>query len=295
MSRDGGSLPAEAGGYILQVYAAEQQDEADVARSGALNVSTRAGAAEEAGANGRSATIDRTELERFAALADEWWNPDGSFRPLHKLNPARLGYIRDRLTQHFSCDAAGAAPLADLSVLDVGCGGGLVCEPLTRLGARVTGIDATERTIGIARSHAAQVGLTIDYRVATIEALLAEGVVFDAVLALEVVEHVPDVRKFVAGCCSLARSGGALVFSTLNRTPRAFVEAIVGAEYVLRWLPRGTHRWDRFVRPSELAFALGEGGARVTDLTGLGYDIVRDGWRTRPDLSVNYLAFAVKD
>lgn len=244
---------------------------------------------------GRGATTDRAELDRFAALAHEWWNPDGSFRPLHKLNPARLAYIRERLTQHFRRDARGPEPLAGLSILDVGCGGGLVSEPLTRLGARVTGIDATEKCIGAARSHAEQVGLAIDYRVATVEALVSEGVKFDTVLALEVVEHVPDVRAFAAGCCALTRPGGALVFATLNRTAKAFLEAIVGAEYVLRWLPRGTHRWDRFVRPSELAFALRDGGARVTDLTGLGYDVVRDSWRTRADLSVNYLAFAVMD
>jgi 2-polyprenyl-6-hydroxyphenyl methylase/3-demethylubiquinone-9 3-methyltransferase len=239
--------------------------------------------------------IDPAEVARFAALADEWWDPDGSFRPLHKLNPARLAYIRDRLAGHFGRDVKAARPLAGLSILDVGCGGGLVCEPLTRLGARLTGIDATERNLGVARAHAAQVGLAIDYRAASVEGLAAEGAVFDAVLVLEVVEHVPDIRRFVADYCALARPGGALVFATLNRTAKAFVQAIVGAEYVLRWLPRGTHRWDRFVRPSELAFAIRDAGARVVDLTGLGYDVVRDAWRPRADLSVNYLAFAIKD
>jgi 2-polyprenyl-6-hydroxyphenyl methylase/3-demethylubiquinone-9 3-methyltransferase len=242
----------------------------------------------------RGSTADPAEIERFAALAEEWWDPDGSFRPLHKLNPARLAYIRDRLAAHFRRPALGPSPLAGLAVLDIGCGGGLVSEPLTRLGARVTGIDATAENIGIAKAHADLAGLAIDYRAATVEDIAAGGEAFDAVLALEVVEHVADLGQFVAGCCALTREGGALVFSTLNRTAKAFVQAIVGAEYVLRWLPRGTHRWDRFVRPSELAFALKGNGARVTDLTGLGYDVVRDAWRLRPDLAVNYLAFAIK-
>jgi 2-polyprenyl-6-hydroxyphenyl methylase/3-demethylubiquinone-9 3-methyltransferase len=240
-------------------------------------------------------SADPAEVARFAALAEEWWDPDGGFRPLHKLNPARLGYIRDRLAMHFGRDALGPKPLAGLAVLDIGCGGGLVSEPLTRLGARVTGIDATAETIGVAKAHAGLAGLAIDYRLATVEEVAAGGQAFDAVVALEVVEHVTDLDPFVAGCCALTRSGGALVFSTLNRTAKAFVQAIVGAEYVLRWLPRGTHRWDRFVRPSELVYALRRHGARVTDLSGLGYDMVRDAWRLRPDLAVNYFAFAIKE
>ena len=236
--------------------------------------------------------VDEAEIARFSALADAWWDPEGSFRPLHKLNPVRVGYVRDAL-----CAATGRAtddpvPLAGLEIADVGCGGGLLCEPLARLGARVTGIDPSPRNIEIAANHAARTGLEIDYRTGTVEDLVAEGRRFDAVVALEVVEHVPDLREFVAACVAAAKPDARLFFATLNRTPQSFLFGIVAAEYVLRWLPRGTHDWRRFVRPSELSRALRAGGARIGALDGVSYDLLTDGWKLTRNVSVNYMAVA---
>jgi 2-polyprenyl-6-hydroxyphenyl methylase/3-demethylubiquinone-9 3-methyltransferase len=241
-----------------------------------------------------AASIDPEEVARFTAMAEEWWDPTGKFRPLHQLNPARLQFIRDRLAGHFGREALAPSPLSGLRVLDIGCGGGLVSEPLARLGAAVVGIDASDKNVKIARTHAEQGGLAIDYRNAAAEDLAAAGERFDVVLALEVIEHVADIRSFVAACAGLARPGGALVFSTLNRTPQSFLFGIVGAEYVLRWLPRGTHQWNRFVRPSELAASLRPHGITITALEGLAYQPLAERWRLSRDLSVNYLAFAVK-
>ena len=238
------------------------------------------------------ARVDEAEIARFSALADAWWDPDGSFRPLHKLNPVRIRYIRDALCAAHGRDPDGAGPLAGLEIVDVGCGGGLLCEPLARLGARVTGIDPSARNIEIAANHAARAGLEIAYRAGTVEDLVAEGRRFDAVVALEVVEHVPDLGDFVAACIGAARPGGRLFFATLNRTPQSFLLGIVAAEYVLRWLPRGTHDWRRFVRPSELARALRAGGARIGALDGVSYDVLTDGWKLTRDVSVNYMAVA---
>ncbi len=239
-------------------------------------------------------TVDPAEIGRFAAMASEWWAPHGKFRPLHKLNPVRLAYIRDQLCGHFGRDARRPRPFAGLRLLDVGCGGGLLAEPLTRLGAAVTGIDASATNIGIARTHAAESDLSIDYRHAAAETLVAAGETFDAVLALEVVEHVADLDAFVGGCAALVRPGGAAILATLNRTPQSFLLAIVGAEYVLRWLPVGTHDWRKFVRPSELGAALRRHGAEIRDLTGVAYNPIGDAWRLARDLAVNYMAFAVK-
>jgi 2-polyprenyl-6-hydroxyphenyl methylase / 3-demethylubiquinone-9 3-methyltransferase len=241
-----------------------------------------------------AASIDPAEIARFSAMAEEWWDPTGKFRPLHQLNPARLRFIRDRLAGHFGRDALGPTPLAGLRVLDIGCGGGLVSEPMARLGATVVGVDASEKNVNIARAHAEQGGLSIDYRNEAAEDLAAAGERFDVVLALEVIEHVADIGSFLGACAQLARPGGALVFSTLNRTPQSFLFGIVGAEYVLRWLPRGTHQWDRFVRPSELAAALRPHALSITALEGLTYQPLAERWRLSRDLSVNYLAFAVK-
>ena len=240
-------------------------------------------------------SIDPDEIGRFAAMAAEWWDPDGKFRPLHKLNPVRLAFIRDHLAAHFGRDPLAQGCLDGLRILDVGCGGGLLCEPLTRLGASMTGIDATEQAVSIATVHAEEAGLDIDYRFAAAEDLVRAGEVFDAVLCLEVVEHVTDPDAFLETCCALAKPGGAAVLSTINRTPKAFALGIVGAEYILRWLPRGTHQWRKFVRPSELARGLRRGGARVADLKGVVYDVLTDDWRLARDLSVNYIVFAVKE
>ena len=238
------------------------------------------------------APVDEAEVARFSALADAWWDPDGSFRPLHRLNPVRVRYVRDALCRSGGRVPEDPAPLAGLDILDVGCGGGLLCEPLARLGARVTGIDPSARNIAIAEDHTDRMGLEIAYRVGTVEDLVAEDRDFDAVIALEVVEHVPDLKAFVAACVAAARPGASLFFATLNRTPQSFALGIVAAEYVLRWLPRGTHDWRRFVRPSELSRALEAGGAKLGALDGIGYDVLTDEWKLTRNVSVNYMAVA---
>ena len=239
----------------------------------------------------KQTTVDPDEIARFAALAEEWWDPDGHMGPLHKLNPARLAFIRDRLCRHFGLKAQRMQPLGGLSVLDVGCGGGLLSEPLARMGAKVTGIDATEELVEAARIHASGAGVDIDYRVATAEQVAGT---FDAVIALEVIEHVADADAFIAACVRLVRPGGALILSTINRTPKAYLFAIVGGEYVLRWLPTGTHEFRKFVRPSELAALLRAHGVAIAELAGLSYNPLDGGWRLSRDVSVNYLAFAPK-
>ena len=239
-------------------------------------------------------TADPREIDKFSALAEEWWDPDGKFGPLHRLNPVRLTYVRDRLAAQFGRDPLQPRPLDGLSLLDVGCGGGLLSEPLTRLGARVTGLDASTTSVEVARRHAEQAGLDIAYRQGTAEDLAAVGARFDAVVSLEVVEHVADLKAFLAAAVALTRPGGALVLATLNRTPKSFLLAIVGAEYLLRWLPRGTHDWRRFVRPSELAAGLRAQGAAVTDMIGVAYNPLSDDWRLSRDLEVNYMLSAMR-
>ncbi len=239
-----------------------------------------------------ASSVDPEEVARFAALADDWWDPRGRFRPLHKFNPVRLGFIRDRLVGHFGRDAATLTPFSGLSVLDIGCGGGLIAEPMARLGARVTGIDATDKNIRVAGLHAERSGLAIDYRCTTAEELVARGERFDVVLTLEVVEHVAAVEPFIASCAQLVAPGGALVAATLNRTAKAWALAIVGAEYILGWLPRGTHRWEKFVRPAELVGALRRNALEVAELTGVSYDPLAGEWSLSRDLAVNYMVFA---
>jgi 2-polyprenyl-6-hydroxyphenyl methylase/3-demethylubiquinone-9 3-methyltransferase len=251
--------------------------------------------AETMARTGDGGSVDPREVAGFAAVAGRWWDPDGPFRPLHRLNPVRLGYIRGAFEARFGLDAGADRPFEGLAVADIGCGGGLVCEPLARLGARVTGVDAGTEAIAVARAHAETSGIDIEYLEGTAEALARSGRRFDAVTALEIVEHVADRAAFLAACCRLARPGGLLVLSTLNRTPRAFALAIVGAEYLLRWVPRGSHRWTRFVRPSELARDLRRGGARVVDVTGVVYDPLADRWRLGRDVAVNYMVRAEVD
>ena len=239
--------------------------------------------------------VDPEEVARFQRLAKSWWDPTGEFRPLHQIGPPRLAFVRDALLRHFAReDERGRQPLKGLTALDVGCGGGLLSEPLARLGARVTGIDPGETNVAIARDHAAAQGLAIDYRAATAEDLAAAGETFDVVLALEVVEHVPDVAAFVQACASLVRPGGIMVLSTINRTLKSYALAIVAAEYVLGWLPRGTHQWDRFVTPDELAQHIANAGLTAPSLKGLVYSPIRDEWRLADDTDVNYLAAAAK-
>jgi 2-polyprenyl-6-hydroxyphenyl methylase/3-demethylubiquinone-9 3-methyltransferase len=239
-------------------------------------------------------TIDHEEIARFSALAAEWWDPEGKFKPLHKFNPVRLGYIRDRLCSKFGRDLQSLSALTGLSVLDIGCGGGLVAEPMARMGASVTGIDAAPKNVATASTHAAEGGLNIDYRSTTAEALASESQQFDVVLSLEIVEHVADVPLFLASCAALVRPGGVLVMATLNRTAKSFVFAIVGAEYIMRWLPRGTHQWEKFLRPSELTDGLENNGMSVCDITGVTYNPLGDDWQLSRDLSVNYMLYSEK-
>ena len=241
----------------------------------------------------RDRSVDAEEMSRFSALAEQWWDPEGAMAPLHRLNPVRMAYIRDRLAAHFGRDALAPKPLAGLDIADVGCGGGLLCEPVARLGAAVTGIDASADGIRAAAAHATEMGLDIDYRTMTAGALAATGARFDAVLSLEVIEHVADVDAFLDDCCRLLKPGGAMVLATLNRTAKAYLFAIVGAEHVLRWLPRGTHDWRKFIRPSELAGGLRRSGLGIEDLSGVSYDLVGGEWRISRDVAVNYMAFAV--
>ena len=241
-----------------------------------------------------SSTLDREEIARFARLGGAWWDANGPFKPLHRLNPTRLTYIRDQLCAKFGRDAKAAKSLSDLSVVDVGCGGGLVCEPLARLGAQVTGIDPGEEAIAAAKAHAEAGGLEIAYDVATAEELAARGRNYDAVLLLEVVEHVPDVPAFLKATAPLVKPNGLMILSTLNRTLKAYALAIVGAEYILRWIPVGTHQWDRFVTPEELGSALRGAALKLTDATGMIYDPFADEWRLSSDTDVNYFATAMR-
>jgi 2-polyprenyl-6-hydroxyphenyl methylase/3-demethylubiquinone-9 3-methyltransferase len=243
----------------------------------------------------RTGTVDADEVRRFADIAAEWWDPAGKFAPLHRFNPVRLAYLRDHLCERFGRDPRSLRPLDGLRVLDIGCGGGLISEPLARMGAIVTGVDAAERNVQVARTHAEAEGLEIDYRATTAEALVEAGAQFDAVVALEVVEHVADLPLFLQSCAALVRPGGALALATLNRTPKSFLFAIVGAEYVMRWLPRGTHDWRKFPRPSEIAAALEPAGMRIEDATGMTYEAIGGDWRQSRDLSVNYILFATRD
>jgi 2-polyprenyl-6-hydroxyphenyl methylase/3-demethylubiquinone-9 3-methyltransferase len=239
-------------------------------------------------------SADPAEVAKFTALADTWWALEGPFRPLHKFNPIRIDILTRRLAAHFGRDAAAERPFEGLSLLDVGCGGGLIAEPMARLGFSVTGIDASEKNVGIAADHAARMRLAIDYRAARPEdvADLREG--FDAVLALEVVEHVADRALFLTAAAKPLKSGGLMALATLNRTMKSLILAKIGAEYVVRWLPVGTHDWRDFVKPSELAADLTSAGLARASFVGLSYAPLADAWAESRDLAVNYMAFAVK-
>ena len=241
----------------------------------------------------RGPTASGEEIARFSRLADAWWDPHGEFRPLHQLNPVRVAYIRNAVARHFGLDPSATRPLAGLAVIDIGCGGGLVAEASARLGARLTGIDASAESVRVAELHARREGLDVRYRCAAPEDLASDGERFDVVLALEVVEHVADLDRFVEACAALRAPGGVMVFATLNRTLKSLALAKVGAEYVLRWLPAGTHDWRKFVRPSELAAVLRRHGLDVSDLTGVTYDPLRRSWSLSRDLDVNYMGVAI--
>ena len=241
-----------------------------------------------------ASTIDEAEVARFAALAEEWWDPRGKMAVLHKFNPVRLAYIRDAACKRFNRNPKQLDCLKNLRILDIGCGGGILCEPLARLGASVLGADPAAKNIAVAKLHAEQSGLTIDYRATTAEALADEGGRFDIVLAMEVVEHVADVSLFVKRCAEMVQPGGLMIAATINRTLKSFALAIVGAEYVLRWLPRGTHRWDKFVTPDELEIAMERAGLNTTDERGVIYNLLVDRWELSTDTDVNYMVLAEK-
>jgi 2-polyprenyl-6-hydroxyphenyl methylase/3-demethylubiquinone-9 3-methyltransferase len=243
---------------------------------------------------GNTINVDPEEVARFAAQAARWWDLEGEAKPLHRINPIRLQFIHDHFAAHFGRDPKSLKPFTGLTLLDIGCGAGLVAEPMTRLGFAVTGIDAGGEMLAAARAHADAAGLAIEYRNDTAETLGENGARFDAVLALEVIEHVSDADAFLAAAARLVAPGGALILSTFNRTARSFVLGIVAAEHVLRWVPRGTHEWGRFRRPSELAPSLRRAGLRLGDLQGMSYNPIRDRWRLSSDIAVNYLMFAIR-
>ncbi|MGB3719845.1 MAG: bifunctional 2-polyprenyl-6-hydroxyphenol methylase/3-demethylubiquinol 3-O-methyltransferase UbiG [Proteobacteria bacterium] len=239
-------------------------------------------------------TLDTGEIDRFARLADKWWDPEGEFRPLHKLGPARLAFLRSHLVRHFNREEHAAKPLTGLTILDVGCGGGLISEPLARLGAIVTGIDPAEENIAVAIQHAEPQGLAIHYRACRVEELVAEHAQFDAIVCLEVVEHVPDPQAFITTCAEVLRPGGLFILSTINRTLKSYALAIVGAEYILRWLPIGTHQWDRFITPEELSRYCISAGLQQPTFEGLIYNPLTGRWTLGADTDVNYMAAAAK-
>lgn len=242
-----------------------------------------------------ASTVDPAEVAKFEAMAAEWWNPSGKFKPLHMLNPCRLDYITTQIASEFDRDLATPLPFAGLRILDIGCGGGLLSEPMARLGADVVGADPATRNIPVARLHAEQSGLTIDYRLTTAEDLAAAGEQFDVVLNMEVVEHVPNPQSFLSACQTLLKPGGLMICSTLNRNAKSFGMAIVGAEWVMRWLPKGTHDWKKFITPDELAEFIRKAGLDPVDRKGMVFNPIAWSWSlSSRDLSVNYVTASVK-
>lgn len=240
-------------------------------------------------------TVDPSEIAKFEAMAAEWWDPTGKFKPLHMMNPVRLQYITEQIAAEFDRDLNTDAPFKGLRILDIGCGGGLLCEPMARLGATIVGADAAERNIPVARIHAEQSGLTVDYRHTTAEAMAEAGEQFDVVLNMEVVEHVADPLGYLTACQQLLKPGGLHLCSTINRNPKSFAVAIVGAEYVMRWLPKGTHEWNKFITPDELFDLMKNAGLEPVDKKGYVFNYARFTWSiSAKDLSVNYVTAALK-
>lgn len=239
-------------------------------------------------------TINDAEVKKFSDLAEQWWDPSGQFKPLHKFNPVRLAYIREQVLAHFKLDGTKRYPFKGLKILDIGCGGGLLCEPMTRLGATVTGADASERNISIAKIHATQSDLDITYLATTSENLAEIGEQYDIVLNMEVVEHVADVPLYLKSCAELVKPGGLMFVATINRTAKAYALAIVGAEYVLRWLPKGTHDFQKFLTPEEITSIITRHGMSIRDKCGVSFNPLHDQWRKSRDMSVNYMLLAEK-
>ena len=240
-------------------------------------------------------SVDPAEMESFARMAADWWNPSGMFKPLHVMNGARLGLIKRTVCEHFHRDPEAELPLKGLRVLDIGCGGGLLCEPMTRLGASVTGVDALEKNLKTAKTHAEQSGLEIDYRHGTIEQLVESGEApFDIVLNMEVIEHVVSPPDFMKDCGAMTREGGIMICSTINRTFKAFALAIVGAEYVLRWLPKGTHQYEKFIKPTELSQFMQNAGLDIQEQIGMSLNPVNNKWSFSGDKSINYVTIGTR-
>ncbi|TAN47585.1 MAG: bifunctional 2-polyprenyl-6-hydroxyphenol methylase/3-demethylubiquinol 3-O-methyltransferase UbiG [Rhodospirillales bacterium] len=239
-------------------------------------------------------TVLPDEVARFARMAQHWWDPEGPMKPLHKMNPARVAFLKGEFARHFDRDPESPQPFKGLSLLDVGTGAGLIAEPMARLGFAVTGIDAARESVEAAKAHAAKAGLEIDYQATTTDVLLKDKKRFDAVLTMEIVEHVPDAGLFLDEAAQLVAPGGALAGATVNRTTKSYLMGIVGAEVILRWLPIGTHDWNKFLKPSEFTGHLRQAGLHVTTLQGLGYNLLSDSWSATSDLDVNYLIFAQK-
>ena len=240
-------------------------------------------------------TVEPSEIAKFEAMAAEWWDPNGKFKPLHMLNPCRLDYITDQIAAQFNRDLNAERPFEGLRILDIGCGGGLLSEPMARLGATVVGADAAERNIPVARIHAEQSGLTIDYRHTTAEGLAADGEEFDAILNMEVVEHVASPIAYLTACQQLLKPGGLMVCSPLNRNPKSYLFAIIGAEQVMRWLPKGTHEWDKFITPDELFDLLRQAGLTPVDRKGFQFNFLSWDWSiSARDMSVNYVTASEK-
>jgi 2-polyprenyl-6-hydroxyphenyl methylase / 3-demethylubiquinone-9 3-methyltransferase len=242
----------------------------------------------------QSSSVDAAEVAKFSALAEEWWDPSGKFAPLHKFNPVRLGFIRDTAAAHSARDPRSLRPFEGLSLLDIGCGGGLLSEPMARLGFRVLGADASERNVKTAAAHASTSGLDIDYRATTAEDLASEGLTFDVVLNMEVVEHVADLGAYLTACAGLIRPGGVMFVATLNKTLKSLALAKIGAEYVLGWLPRGTHDWSRFIEPAKLQAMLEENDLNILKTQGVAFNPMSWDWRLSADTDVNYMVVASK-
>ncbi|WP_208440723.1 bifunctional 2-polyprenyl-6-hydroxyphenol methylase/3-demethylubiquinol 3-O-methyltransferase UbiG [Bartonella raoultii] len=240
----------------------------------------------------KQTTIDQSEIDHFSRIATEWWNPQGKFRPLHQFNPTRLAYIREKICLEFNRDPISLTPFDNLKILDIGCGGGLLCEPMARLGAIVVGVDAAQTNIEVAKIHAAQNNLSIDYRTTTAEALANEGEKFDIILNMEVVEHVADVNLFIKATAKMLKPQGLMFVATLNRTWKAWGLAIIGAEYILRWLPKGTHDYKKFLKPRELKSFLSQNALTVIDEIGITYNPLNDSWNRSKNMDVNYLLLA---
>ena len=241
----------------------------------------------------KSNTINKKEIEKFSKIAEEWWNPEGKFKPLHKFNPIRISYIKENIINTFKLDH-GKTPLKDIKILDIGCGGGLLSEPMCRLGAKVTGIDASDKNIKIAKLHSKKNNLQIDYFCSSPEKFNMEGK-FDVILNMEIVEHVEDVNYFLESCSKLLKKNGIMFVATLNKTLKSYIFAIVGAEYILRWLPIGTHEWEKFLKPEELISMLEKNDFRLDKVDGMNFNLIKNKWSIGKDKSVNYIAKFIKN